>query len=221
MTRRTFAQTVLAALPASRLGAAPSWEQQPPEEWSDEHLDELLVDSPWAKSANVLFTGGSGGGGSFPGSGGGRGRTGIPGGGWPGRFAFDADEAPVVRWESALPIRHALAARRNEPALTEHDPSHYEVVLTGLPFGAAPMAERPQRILAGCALARKGRAQIRPERLEILPRPGAPGVRFLFPRDKQVDLEDRSVEFLLSLDDYQVTRKFKLKEMVYRGRLEL
>jgi len=83
------------------------------------------------------------------------------------------------------------------------------------------MAEHPERILSGCALARKGRPQIRPERLEILPRPGAPGVLFLFPRTPEVSLEDRNIEFLLVLDDYQVTRRFKLKEMVYQGRLEL
>lgn len=203
--------------------AAAPWKDRGPEQWSAEDLDALLIDSPWARPAEVAFTGDRGDG-SLPGSGGGTPRSrlpgGIPGGGWPGRYAFDS-EAPVVRWETALPIRQALALRRQDSSMLAPDPDHYSVVLTGLPFGAAPMVEHPERILAGCALARKGRRQIRPRRLEILPRPGAPGVRFVFPREPAVSVDDKTFEFLLALDDYQVSRQFKLKEMVYKGRLEL
>ena len=39
--------------------------------------------------------------------------------------------------------------------------------------------------------------------------------------DVAITLDDKSVQLLMRLDPYQVRRKFKLKEMIFRGRLEL
>ncbi len=50
-TRRAF----LATLAAAPLSQAAFWSNKPFPEWSDEQIDKMLTDSPWAKSMTVRF----------------------------------------------------------------------------------------------------------------------------------------------------------------------
>ena len=226
---RILRPAILGSLTASLLWAGAFWDSAPPESWTEAQVEQLLLNSPWAKEAEVDFLGSAPSGVGFPG--GQRrspGRLPSPfpggGGGWLQassytNHAFDPDV--TVRWESALPIRHALDLADSGLNDGSYAERYYVVTLTSLPLGAAPSADDPEQLRRSVALLRKGRPQIRAERVEILPQPGAPGVCVYFSREKRITLDDKTVELVLHLGDYQVSRKFKLKDMVYRGSLEL
>lgn len=215
------------------LCAASFWEDSPPERWTASQIERLVLDSPWARPAEVDFVGARSAPSTFPGGRSPRG-TGLPGGGtrfpapFPGTggwgFTEDLAASPdadvVARWESAWPVQQALAAAANA-APAPFDPEHRILALTSLPFGVARLAEEPDRILSGTALLRKSGPQIRARRVEIVPQPGAPGVRLFFPRDMGLEPDEKTLELVMQLEDYQVVAKFKLKEMLFRGRLEM
>ena len=225
----------LGSIVAALLWAGPFWETN--DDWSPDQVRQLLQDSPWARPAKVEFFGESGEGigggtrgGGFPGSRGrgggfpGGGGIGFPDGGW-GRLgplgvnnAFDSEV--VARWRSARPMELALArASGDEPR--DENKRRYVVSLSGLPPAIAHVAQEPERLQHAASLALRDGTHLRPVRAEVLPRPGTPGVLFEFSRDREITLADRTVEFLLSADDFSVRARFKLKDMMYQGKLEL
>ena len=46
-------------------------------------------------------------------------------------------------------------------------------------------------------------------------------ILLMFPRSQTITLEDKQVEFVTMLGRQKLKKKFKLKEMVYNGKLEL
>ena len=54
-------------------------------------------------------------------------------------------------------------------------------------------------------------------------RTGQAGIEFyiFFSKENEITLEDKNVEFVTRLMDRKISKKFKLKDMVYRGELEL
>lgn len=136
MNSSRFLQIGLAGLAcAVMLFAADSWKTKDYTTWTDDEVSKVLSDSPWAKGKTVQpqqsqtgqrgmgrrgggfgFPGGGigfpgGGGGGYPGGGGG----GYPQGGggrYPGGNSGDPSQNEpmnlTIRWESALPIQHAL-----------------------------------------------------------------------------------------------------------------
>ena len=50
---------------------------------------------------------------------------------------------------------------------------------------------------------------------------GRAEILVMFPRSQTITLEDKQVEFVTMLGRQKLKRKFKLKEMVYNGKLEL
>ena len=227
------ARLLLVALPAALLYAGSFWEMADPADWSRAQLDEMFYASPWAKAASV-DAGGSGGGFGFPG-GGSRtgGGIGLPNGGWGGPLASryseydDGDADVTVRWDSALPVRQALAHSREDLApqireeLLNREPDYYVIAVDSLPPAGAWLAEEPERLRQSSRLVRKGKPTIRATRMEIVPHPGAPGVILYFPRNEVITLDDKTVHFELTPGEVNVRAKFKLKEMIYRGNLEL
>jgi hypothetical protein len=127
MQLKTFHQLALAgSVCAVALLAADVWKTKDYTQWTSEEVRKVLTDSPWAKQISVTSGrsggqrrgggrgGGMGGGGrggiGFPGGGGGYpggGGGGYPGGGGGGQGGGGSQEI-VLRWESALPIQHAL-----------------------------------------------------------------------------------------------------------------
>lgn len=227
--------TALCLLSAVWLLAAEFWSDSQPESWTRVEIEELLSDSPWAKAAEVRFLGDRGSG--LPGVGlpGGRGGgSRIPGGGgWPGAgggigFPWmnqardsDDDDATVV-WTSALPVRQALERLGVADELRNvHAADYWIVTVDGLPLPLAPLAETPDVFRQSARLELKDGSAMRAERVEVRPRPGAPAVELYFPRTSAVTIEDKTVEFQLTAGEYAIKRKFKLADMVYRGRLEM
>jgi hypothetical protein len=226
----------LTAAGAAALWAAPFWEAAEPESWTTAQIEELLSDSPWARPAEVRYTGEREGSG-LPGVGAPRG-GGRPGGGsrlpgstpWPGagggigfpyrNEAFEAET--TIAWMSALPVRQAMERIGVREELRDVQAAeHYVVLVDGLPPAMAHLAERPEVFRNSARLERKDGPAIRASRVDVEPRPGAPGIELYFPRDASISAGDKYLEVVITTDDYVIRRKFKPAEMVYRGRLEM
>jgi len=152
---------------AALLFASDFWKTKDYTQWTSEEVDKLLTDSPWAKELTVNSQlshgrgrGGGGGGGrggfgfpgggiGFPGGGGYPRGGGYPGGGYPGggggRNPDDdgsgRSAGPMhvtVRWESALPVQHALLRQEGTPSdsseskpAIDDNPKYYVISVLG------------------------------------------------------------------------------------------
>lgn len=243
MRRRFVPRIALLFLCAAVLLAADFWEKKAPADWTNEEVETILTDSPWAQVGSISFIGdksqpigGSSGGGGigfpgsrFPGSGPTT-RTGQPNGGWGGKFSAVGQESRgfsdgdvVVRWSSALPIRQALerAGSSDSAPRPELLRDYYVVSLSRVPPGMAQLADEPEKLRAAGRLTPKDRASMRAERIAMRPQPGVPGVDLYFPRKTELSADDRQIVFELTAEDYELKAKFKPRDMIYRGKLEL
>jgi hypothetical protein len=196
ITRRRALLSAL-AVPPSLLGlgggwdafAGEFWQEKAPSDWSEAEVQRPLTRSPWARAAAArLLRRGSG-----------RPRDAT---------AREPALAPLVRWESALPVRHA----RRRPLAVDHE-GHHVLGVTGL--GEMPSAERDATEL------RVGRsALLHPARIQLSD--DGKGVLFSFPRrDSPITTADREIVFRTRTPACELTAVFALDEMVLRGRLEL
>ncbi|HTV53501.1 MAG TPA: hypothetical protein VMI06_01140 [Terriglobia bacterium] len=188
-----------------------------------------------------------GGGGGYPGGGGGY--PGGGGGSYPGGGGESMPQiTATVRWQTALPVREALLRRAG---VTKTDDSEvaakltaptpgYVIALLGLPerlptagsgrYGRSTDsdtnnddsrdrdADMLDRLKSATYLSRNNKATIFPEKVE---RDQDGTVLFTFPKTTPISLDDKEVEFVTRIGSWDIKRKFKLKDMVYQGRLEL
>jgi len=221
------------------LVAADFW-QKPYMEWRDKDVTKMMNDSPWAKSASVSMSGPGGGappmapgggGGGFGGHGGPQGGGGSEfGPGAPGSGPPSVDV--VARWQSALPIRQAFvrlkfgaeADKSAEAAkFLEARDRPYEIVLSGamgMFLGGKP-GEAAKALSEASFLSTARTGAIKAVQIEV----GKPGpmmdVLFAFPRTMPFMLEDKEVELSTKLGTSNLKYKFKLKDMVVNGKLEM
>jgi hypothetical protein len=221
------------------LVAADFW-QKPYMQWSDKDTAKMMNSSPWAKSTSVSMSG-PGGGAPPPmpaGGGFGGGAPGGPQGGGGSEFGPGAQGSSgpsfeiVARWQSALPIRQALvrlkfgaeADKSPEAAkVLEQQERPYEIVLSGpmgMFLGGKP--EDSAKALSEVSFLSSSRTgAIKASQIEV----GKPGktmdVVFVFPRSMPFTVEDKEVEFSTKLGASTVKYKFKLKDMVLNGKLEM
>ena len=234
MLKRTlfFFVTTLFALTCLVL-AGEFWENKAYQDWTDEETEKLLTKSPWSQTV-TLGTGGmpassrrgmpSATGGSSRGGGGGGGREGGGGGGM-GEMNF------TVRWDSSLPIRQAVMREYYGPGVDSNEEaqkalngkaSHYVVSLIG--FSARMAQQNPDRfasLASNAVLKRKNQDPIVAGGIGVLPGDPPDGLVFYFPRTDPITLEDKEVEFQFEFGRLKIKEKFKLKKMVYKGKLEL
>jgi hypothetical protein len=213
------------------LTAADFW-KKPYTEWSDKDVTKLMTDSPWAKSASVTmsFPGGGGappGGGGF---GGGGGRGGGPAG----------DQSPppppsfeiVARCESALPMRQALVRRKfgaeadksaDAKKVLGEEPQSYEVVLSGAMgmFLRGAPDRLKQTLIEATSLSSARTGAIKPTNVDIGPPGKTMDVLFIFQRSMPFTVDDKEAEFSTKLGTSILKYKFRLKDMVVNGKLEM
>ena len=186
--------------------------------------------------------GGRGGGGFGGGRGGGRGF----GGRGMGR-GFPPAMNLVLRWYSAMPIKQAFArvqfGDQAESAaglaeLLAPEESFFVIGVSGLPTRMSRIPpDRQQmvveRLKSESFLKVKGRepislqaVQMRKEQVHLLhAKTGQSGVELIFiftrPTSNPITVEEKNIEFVTRLMGRKVSKKFKLKDMVFDGKLEL
>jgi hypothetical protein len=214
----------------------PAWKTKPVPEWTADDAQQVLTDSPWAKTVHPTVAqstsgaprrGGRGGGVGigFPGGG-----IGFPGGG--GRRSPGGNRAPddtsierqslKLRWESALPIREAELKAR-ETAAPEVDQDHYAIAVYGVPSRMVNGDTKTvsDQLKKNAALKRDGKKDLKPSDVEVLQREDGAVVVYLFPRSAEITKQDKRVELDARIGRLELKQPFWVDEMVYQGKMEL
>lgn len=176
------------------------------------------------------------------GMGGGRAQTtytsGRGGGASSGGGASAAPTDVTIQWQSALVVRMAAAKKNGdnaEPA-SFNPLDEYVIAVIGLPITAVGgpaasadasntvTAEEEQRVenrvKGATSLLRSGHKPLTPTKIEL--DQGKDGRMLIhFPKTDPIKPSDKTVEFRLAMTKGEIRRKFVLKEMEYRGNLEL
>jgi len=234
------------------------WDKKKFADWTDKEVRKMVSDSPWAQRVEIPMGGGGGGGGRGRRGGGGGGGGGFGGGGGggfgaeaggpdggggglgeagggrePGMGDTGGGVVPTlsltIRWQSALPIRQALARMRFGPEAGTSKQAA-EILAREQQFYVVAVSGVPARFLTGAPVEKlKMVSMLRLSKTESVPatdvqiNPGQPlaEMYLIFPRTRALRLEDKEVEILTSLGPVEVRRKFRLKDMVLDGKLEL
>jgi hypothetical protein len=244
---------VLLALALS-LWAADSWQSKPAAQWNDKEVQKILTNSPWAKTISVSAGGlmdsdsavgrgrrGFGGDDSPPRPGGADqmpgGGVGTPGGNVPSRGTENMDTQTAssmpltVVWESALPVKLALARRKygaeadTSPEAKKYleEDRGYLIAVAGLPEALvqAGTARGKPALLQQTSLSVKGQPPVHPSDVEVEPPGKTSEVVFTFPKTTSFRSDDKDVEFSTQFGAVAVRYRFHLKDMLYQGKLEL
>jgi hypothetical protein len=218
------------------LGAADFWTAKQYEAWSEKEVVRMLNDSPWSQQATIVLydfslagrVGGLSGG--VLGTGGNSGRTrgggGVGGDGagnlGGGSFMGPPEKVVVaVRWTSALPVRQALVRNGQAPheRLADTD-LFYRVAVVGLPLPVAQTGGTIAQLLEATALRRKNKPPISAAAARYDYEQTLVTFEFDFPRDEPLVIGDDEIEFVAAFGQ-PLRKKFKLKDMMLAGRLEL
>ena len=235
---------IVAGLPLLLLAADRKWASKDYTEWSAAETERVLADSPWVKRAQASYGTTDEDARAYPVKApgpreAGLGGRGVSDGNWDGgvgRMQTGGDpKLPVtVRWDSALPIREALlkshAAEAGETPNTLSKPEKYYIVaVIGLAAARKVSSENAERdqfemtrtrqgLLNQSRLLRRDKKAIVPEDARI---DESGNVRVFFPKTDAITLEDKEVVFGTAFGSIRVSQRFRLKDMVYKGKLEL
>jgi hypothetical protein len=214
---------VLACLSPGR--AAETWMEKKPAEWDADDIQTILSRSGWARVTNPELTPASLRSGQKKGK-----RVAAAEGLRDKRTLTDFKV--LICWESGLPVR--LARRNNAPA-TETAP-HYVLSMSRMPIAfmsalvgggkagkeGADKQEIASQILKSSSLQREGKNPIPADRAEWVEGAFEPRVVISFPQDRQIiEFSDRTVTFTTQIGTLVIRALFPLKDMFYRGNLEL
>lgn len=224
-TRRDFLTAscgVLGLFPA--LGhAADAWANMIPAEWTPEDIHAILNRSPWSREVDLELD---------------------PA--WAPRARARAKSTRrdnrlqtefrvLVRWESGLPVRLA----RDPNWLPDSGVGQYQLSVSRLPLafieqssGSGPArrsqgeglltAEMTDRIARSTSLQINSKAPIRATHAEWMKAEFSPRIMISFsPGEHPIRIEDGEVALVSQLGTLVLHAAFPLKEMVYRGKLEL
>ena len=172
--------------------AAPFWETKVPREWTDAQIERLLHDSPWAQMA---------------------------------------EPAPAVQiyLATARPLRDAegeLARRREKPLNEEYvdyvgqEGANKLVVAIAYPDSTALEDDAEAHLMEEESVMRVGRQRYKMEG-HFPPVPSDPFLRLVYPR--VATERDKAIVFELYLPGYGPYRdvEFRVRDMMYKGRLEI
>lgn len=238
---------VLLFLCALCMWAADFWNTKPFTDWNEKEVQKVLTDSPWVGKVTmggggpppaVVGGGGGGGRGGGRGGGGGGGPQGGDSGGpdsgaGPGGGGFGGGEATVTLiWQTALPIKQALVKRRfaeqagtspEGKALLDRVEQFYVLTLSGVPanlLGAA-QGDKKAGLLDMTMLSVAGKPPLKAVDVQVSSGRGGGTVSFLFPKTTTFTPEEKDLEFTSKFDKTTIKHKFKLKDMVFNGKVEL
>jgi hypothetical protein len=222
-------QLTICALLAFGAAAGPPWKGKNPDpsKWSPGEVEQILSNSPWSQTANAVFpdTGDDEPVSVYalPGAAqaGMAGPKGATDGHWDGGVAKNTGRGQVptlavlVRWDSAAPVRQALAmSHENAPGESSRD---YVIAVLGLV--SAGKDQPLEGLMSHSSLKVPGKAPITADDAKFDGKTGA--VHLYFPRSSAITASDKDVVFTTRFGSLAVVKKFHLAEMVYHGRLEL
>ena len=223
----------LAVITATLWGAG-FWDKKDFTQWNAKEIERTFINSPWAKKVTITgqmpmgaFSGGGGaggrrgggggpgggGGGRAPGAGGGgggggRGGGGFGGGGGGGGMMSAPTLDLLVRFDEALPVKHAkvkyrMGERTDVPAemqqYLDQQLDYYVVNVENIPAPLARFADEPEQLATTARLRRKGHDDIYPAKVEVRSE-GSVVFRYYFVRNDPITLEDREVEFFMKIE---------------------
>ena len=244
MKLKTFSALLVGAI---AMCGADFWNAKDPAQWTQEEIERLLNDSPWARPTNISFDlpgmqpEAKGPPGRFAGDGG------YKGGAYPRRGRYPDEDEPArephglpsfvatIRWESALPLQQALLrSQAATPADTSDNP--YVIAVLGVPIpgnradqasarkGGPPPRDLEsvrEELLASTKLIRKSKAPIAPADVKIDASKAAGEIRFYFPRKDPISIDDKELTFEMHLGRMRLEQKFHPKDMTFKRKLEL
>jgi len=228
MPRRLAGIAALWMLVCAALVAADFWEEKPFLTWSDKEVDKVITDSPWAQRLTVVnqgsptpsIAGGVGGGGDDGGGRGGRGSRGGGGGG-------DVTLRLTITWRSALPIKEAVVrggvglggvVSTPTQAVLDQKEAFYVVTIAGVPARFSRETDNHKDVNV---LRRGKKPDIATNDVRVEQDQSNLLVCFFFPSTDAITLDDKEVELFTKLGEIEIKKKFKPKEMVFHGQLEM
>lgn len=153
----------------------------------------------------------------------------------------------LIRWQSARPIKAALIRARlgkeadtsaQAKAFIEKEEPDYVVAMVapgmlgmggerpGGPGGGGDRkgppggADEEASLVEATTLSWKGHEGLHPVKV-IMPKENSPAFVFHFAKTHPIELDDKEVEFATKRGPLVIKKKFKLKDMVYDGKLAL
>jgi hypothetical protein len=202
---------------AVALAAADFW-SKPAADWTEKELEQMLSDSPWADRMAVET--------------GQRGNVGNADDG-KGPMQGNLTTPIVVAWRTALPIRQAIARRSNAP-MNEAEPTVSVLLASLFPAQFRGEAADGAKLVADTVIKVKGKADIHPTEVQLPNAAPAPGggkgkggfggtfdLIFVFPKNAGLTVDDKELEFVTKVGKMNIRKKFKLKDMVVNGKLEM
>lgn len=149
--------------------------------------------------------------------------------------AFGSFIPLTVRWETAMPVKRAWSRIRESGRVRSKtgdgewvgkDSSHVVVSVSGLPPRMIPVeAAEKDRFLDGVRsqsyLKAGKRARWLPAGARLGKQQRWVALYLLFPRERarEVELRDKTIQFVTKISDQKISRKFKLKDMVLEGKV--
>jgi hypothetical protein len=239
--------TALVIFLSACLWAADFWQVKSFGEWSDKDVHRMIENSPWAKQYSLANTPptnngrgrGGGGGRSADGPIADMSQDGM--GSAAGRNRTDSSDdvrgpAPVtltIRWQAALPVKQALlrlkygseAATSSEAKkILENQDDAYVIGIVGLSQGlvrGVPVQIK-RDLMEFTFLSSKGKDNLHPADVQFNSSASQfIDVYFLFPKKTPFTLDDKEIEFTTKFGTLVIKERFRLKDMVINGKLEL
>jgi hypothetical protein len=220
------------------IAADASWKNKPIPGWTEQDAQQVLIDSPWAKTTvgdisrmQTEFERREGG---NMGQEHGVGFDGIDertkrqqaanffGSRVNGTPNASKPLKVQIRWESALPVRAAeLKAGVIEPPTLAGD--GYSIAVYGIP--GSYFKDDPKKLgdplKNEASLRREGKDDVKPSSVEVFQREDGLVVVYLFPLSAELTKKDGIIQFFARIGRLGVAQSFDAGEMVFQGKLQL
>lgn len=106
--------------------------------------------------------------------------------------------------------------------LIDEEPQFYQILVTVVPRSSIETHGRRAVILVrDAALSVKGKVPFPAVNVEVGGHADKAVLLFLFPRVNPISLNDKEVDFSTKLGSFHVWQRFRLKDMIFQGGLEL
>jgi hypothetical protein len=208
-------------------GADQAWKNKQYPEWTEDDANEVMTNSPWAKTVVVTPVKPTGQTGQpshraridFGGLGIGRRHSGND-----GAVASSPDQPAtlILRWESAQPVREAELKARDIGA-PDVGEDFYAISVRGIPRGmlTGDSKERQDELKKLAVLKREGKTDLKPTRVDILLRDSGPLVVYLFSKSAEFNWRDHGMTFEAQVSRLKFSQVFSTDDMTFHGKLEL